>query len=149
MVELAASGEGSVQFVRDLVSILNNDGIQTSSTATDLAWCQCGVCQNMPTEDERKCCERKKCLTSYQKFKKICLDKDILEVCIKSTADFYAEEFDFSANSYRKAAYRQYILWKFGKLGYHNRRVIPECVVRMIRAAYPSPDGIYMGFKWH
>ena len=148
VVELAASGQGSIQYIKDLVAVLDNE-IAHSSVKPNVNWCQCGVCLQMPTEDERKCCDRKKCVTSYQMFKKICLDKDILEVCIKSTADFYAEEFDFTANSYRKAAYRQFILWKFGKLGYHNRRVIPACVVRVIRAAYPSPDGIYMGFKWH
>ena len=52
-----------------------------------------------------------------------------------------ADDLDFSTNSYRKAAYRQYILWRYGRLGKGNRRVCPSCVVRMIRVAYPSANG--------
>ena len=53
----------------------------------------------------------------------------------------------FSMESFRKAAYRQYVLWRFGKLGRGNRRVLPSCVVRTRRAAYPAPDSRYMGFR--
>ena len=53
----------------------------------------------------------------------------------------------FSMESFRKAAYRQFALWKYGKLGRGNRRVLPACAVRLIRQAYPSADGRYMGFR--
>jgi len=56
---------------------------------------------------------------------------------------------DFEMNSYRKAAYRQYILWKYGKLDKGNRRVCPSCVVRLVRQTDPAPDGQYMGFRRH
>uniref|UniRef100_A0A1X7TTA0 P2X purinoreceptor 7 intracellular domain-containing protein n=1 Tax=Amphimedon queenslandica TaxID=400682 RepID=A0A1X7TTA0_AMPQE len=49
--------------------------------------------------------------------------------------------------SYRKAAYRQYILWKYKKLGKGNRKVCPSCVVRAIRNWYLSQTGHYMGFR--
>jgi P2X purinoceptor 7 len=42
---------------------------------------------------------------------------------------------------------RQYILWRYKKLGRGNRRVCPSCVVLAIRQLYPAQDGIYMGFK--
>ena len=35
----------------------------------------------------------------------------------------------------------------YGDMGGQVRRVCPSCVVRMIRVAYPSADGDYMGFR--
>jgi len=61
--------------------------------------------------------------------------------------DIRAEERDFSMNWFRLAAYRQYILWRYGKLGKGNRRVCPSCVVVVVRSVYPSADGVYMGFS--
>ena len=46
-------------------------------------------------------------------------------------------------------AYRQFILWahRGGQLGKHNRRVIPACVVSMIRRRFPEKDAGYVGYK--
>ena len=114
---------------------------------SDLPWCQCRVCFPMETEQENVCCKKRQCITSYRTFNNICLNRDILEVCIKARCDIRAVEFNFSMESFRKAAYRQFALWKYGKLGRGNRRVLPACVVRLIRQAYPSADGRYMGFR--
>ena len=80
---------------------------------------------------------------------KICLDRDVLKLQILARSDMRAEPIEFSMNSYRKAAYQQYALWKYGKLGSGNRRILPACVLAIIRKFYPSPDGTYMGFKHH
>lgn len=80
--------------------------------------------------------KKRTCITSYTSFSNICPDRDILEVCIKARCDLRADEFNFSMESFRKAAYRQYALWTYGKLGRGNRRVIPAYVVRMIRQTY-------------
>ena len=82
-------------------------------------------------------------------FSNICLDRDILEICIKARSDIQAEEFNFSMESFRKAAYRQFALWRYGKLGRGNGRVIPSCAVLKIRDTYPAPHGRYMGFRAH
>lgn len=66
---------------------------------------------------------------------------------IKSRADVRAEEWNFETNELRKAAYRQFILWKYGRLGKSNRRVIPACVVLKVRECFPSPNGTYMGYR--
>ena len=49
--------------------------------------------------------------------------------------------------NYRKAAYRQYIMYQHGYLGRSVRKVIPSCVVWKVRDQYPAPDNIYLGFK--
>ena len=86
---------------------------------------------------------------SYMAFSNICLDREILEICIKVRSDIQAEEFNFSMESFRKAAYRQFALWTYGKLGRGNRRVIPSRAVLKIRETYPAPSGRYMGFRAH
>ena len=60
----------------------------------------------------------------------------VLSVAIHNRADIRADPIDYSPASYRKAAYRQFIL---GYLGRRNRRVVPSCVVLAIRPMYPSP----------
>ena len=59
----------------------------------------------------------------------------------------YARDLLAIERSYRKAAYRQYTLWKYGKLGRGNRRILPSCVATMTRHTYPAPDGRYMGYR--
>ena len=109
-------------------------------------WCTCGVCRPMPTEEENKCCGKIRCVTSFVTFQNTSTDRDVLVMAIRGRYD-RAEEPDYSTNSFRKAAYRQYILWRYKKLGRGNRRVCPSCVVLAIRQLYPAQDGIYMGFK--
>ena len=80
-------------------------------------------------------------------FQNTCTDRDVLVLVIRARCDIRAEEPDYSTNSFRKAAYRQYILGRYKKLGRGNRRVCPSCAVLTIRQLYPAEDGIYMGFK--
>lgn len=110
-------------------------------------WCVCGVCRRMPDERENVCCKKRTCVTSYVMFNNVCLDREVLQLAIRARCDIRADDPDYSTQSYRKAAYRQYCLWKYGKLGRGNRKVLPSCVVTFIRQAYPAPDGNYMGFR--
>lgn len=48
--------------------------------------------------------------------------------------------------SSRHAAYRQFILWIYGRLHRKDRRVVPSCCVKVIRDRYPDPEGNYKGF---
>ena len=104
------------------------------------AWCVSGVCRRMPSEEENVCCKKRTCVTSYVMFNTICIDREVLQLAIRARCDIRADEPDYTTQSYRKAAYRQYTLWKYGKLGRGNRKILPPCVVLSIRQAYPAPD---------
>ena len=87
-----------------------------------------------------------RCVTSYVTFQNTCTDRDVPIMAIRARCDIRAKDPDYSTNNFRKAAYRQYISWRYKKLGKGNRQVCPSCVVLAIRQLYPSND-IYMGFK--
>ena len=110
-------------------------------------WCTCALCRPMPQAVENKCCKQAKCITTTSRFAKLCLDPDVLEMCIRNTGDIRNDREDASTRAFRKAAYRQFILAKYGRLGKGNRRVCPSCVVLKIRERYPSVTGVYMGYR--
>ena len=101
----------------------------------------------MPREIEKKCYRRRDCVILRRRFQKFCLDPENLEMCIKNTTDIGNDPRDSSTRAFRKAAYRQYTLWQHGYLGKGNRRVVPSCSVLKIRSHYPSPTGVYKGFR--
>ena len=144
LITLLSMGRSSLDFAKKLTDEAPEE-LPRLGNAPE--WCKCGVCRPMPDEQENVCCKRVTCLTSYTAFSNICLDRNILEICIKARSDIQAEEFNFSMESFSKAAYRQFALWRYGKLGRGNRRVIAACAVRMIRLCYPAPDGRCMGFR--
>ena len=82
-------------------------------------------------------------------FRNDVLHREVLNIAIRARCDITEEDADFEMNSYRKAAYHEYILWKYEKLGKGNRRVFPSCVVSVVRQIYPAPDGECMGFRRH
>ena len=70
-----------------------------------------------------------------------------LELCIRNTSDIRNDREDTSSTAFRKAAYGQFILSRYGYLGKGNRRVCPSCVVLKKRQRYPSVTGVYMGYR--
>ncbi|KXJ13778.1 uncharacterized protein LOC110239789 [Exaiptasia diaphana] len=148
LIRVLSQGRGSLDFAQNIVHELENpDEPPPEPRNNHLAWCICGVCEAMPNEEENKCCKKARCVTSYSAFHNSCIDRLALEIAIRARCDIRADLPDYSMNGYRKTAYRTYILWKYGKLGRGNRKVVPACVVRAIRRAYPSEDNVYMGFR--
>ena len=47
----------------------------------------------------------------------------------------------------RFAAYRQFIMWRYGRLGQRNLKVIPSCSVSAIRDRFPDPNVRYVDFS--
>ena len=110
-------------------------------------WCRCGYCQPMPQEVENQCCKLRNCISLTSRFEKLCLDPDVLQLCIRNSSNIRNDQEDNSTRAFRKAAYRQFILARHGHLGKGNRRVCPFCVVLTIRKRYPSITGVYMGYR--
>ena len=96
---------------------------------------------------ENVCCEQRPCITTTGFFESVVLDSNVLLVAIVNRCDTFADDPDYSPQSYRKAAYRQWVMWQHGYLGRANRKVIPSCVVWAVHTRYPAPDGRYLGFK--
>ena len=112
-----------------------------------LPWCKCGRCRPMPTPQENVCCKQRPCITTVDIFRTNVLNTDVLSIAIVGRSDDFADIAEYSPTSYRKTAYRQWIMWQHRYLGRHNRRVIPSCVVWAVQNTYPAPDGVYLGFK--
>ena len=138
----------------------NNGGIELAKTLlqdppeepgpsnnNELPWCICNKCRAMPTADENVCCRKRPCVSTMGWFDTVVLNRDVLSVAIEARSDIYADDPEYNPASYRKAAYRQFILWQHGHLGRGNRRVVPSCVVWSVRSKYPAPDGVYLGFR--
>ena len=90
----------------------------------------------------------------FQEMDLYVLDPGVLGISCLYRAELIAAEIQHSNRGRRHDAYRQYVLWRHGRLGAGVRRVIPSCVVWRIRRQYPSHDGIYKGFLpsrlvWH
>ena len=112
-------------------------------------WCKCGHCVAMPTQEENKCCtkSRQDCITTKTLFAQIVLDGNILDITMRYREDMLVLENTRNDENFRHAAYRQFVLWQHGHLGKGNRRVVPSCCVKAIRARYPSPSGVYTGYR--
>ena len=102
----------------------------------------------MPFEIENVCCKQRQCVTTMDFFQSAVLDMNVLSISIVNRSDVFAEDPEYSPSSYRKAAYRQWILWNHWYLGRANRRVVPSCVVWAVRDRYSAPPGTsYLGLK--
>ena len=114
------------------------------------AWCNCGHCVVMPTQEENKCCSERpgrSCISRSNLFRQVILDGNVLDLAMRYREDMLVLNEVRNNENFRHAAYRQFILWQYGKLGRGNRTVVPSCCVTTIRASYPSPNGIYTGYR--
>ncbi|XP_067030911.1 P2X purinoceptor 7-like [Acropora muricata] len=149
LLDVLCNGRGSLDCAKQLVANSEDPDPDRTANTNCPNWCICNFCVDMGNEEESKCCKNRSCVTSYELFRNIVLDREVLTIAIRARSDIRAENADYEMNSFRKAAYRQFILWKYGKLGKGNRRVCPSCLVRLVRQTYPVLDGQYMGFRRH
>ena len=98
------------------------------------SWCNCGNCQQMPTQIENKCCCARKL-----PFQQLVLDANVLDIAMRYYEDVLALDDPHNNENFWHAAYRQYILWQYARLGQGNRRVVPSCCVLAIRSRYHLP----------
>ena len=127
--------------------MLANPDPTSAQSNNQLGWCTCGKCCAMELPIENVCCKQWPCITTTEFFESVVLDSSVLAVAIVNRCDIFADNPDYSLESYRKAAYRQWVMWQHGYLGRSNRKVIPSYVVWAVCTRYPAPDGRYLGFK--
>lgn len=126
---------------------------------TDKSWCECGdKCEIMPTAEECECChencekrlkeESINCVTEHSDFYHFFLHPEGLKIGLYLRNDLRPGSLShpISNETLRFQAYRQFIYWIYGKMGYKNRAVIPSCVVTRVRLAFPEESGYYRGF---
>ena len=141
---------GGVQLARSMLQRSNDDDNSHQPPQGIPDWCRCGKCRQMDTVVERLCCKSRPCITTTDSFYDTCINRSVLTVCILDRNDFYGDEDGdeaFSPANYRKAGYRQCILYRHGFLGRGNRKVVPSCAVWKIKDNYPAPDNRYLGFR--
>ena len=139
----AYSHMGGISLARALLNESGND----PDPQNNLPWCICAKCSSMPLLEENVCCRSNPCITTTESFETIVVNRDILSVAIVHRSDVYSEDPEYASTDYRKAAYRQWTMWRCGYLGRRNRKVVPSGVVWAVRSEYPAPDGCYLGFK--
>lgn len=109
------------------------------------SWCKCDHCNEERLPEDRICCKNNPKNHENPVFKQLCLDEETLEVALINNCDWLNMPKIYSPAKFRNTAYRQYILWFYGRLDFRNRR-IPSCIKWKIRERYPEPDGNYVGF---
>lgn len=86
-------------------------------------------------------------MLSLQEIELVCLEPLVLQINMAYWADIFAQDPGHDSAALRHAAYRQFVLWRHGRLGTNIRRVIPSCVVSRIRDRFPNANGVYTGFQ--
>ena len=113
-------------------------------------WCRCGNCRHMPSVAEQLCCKMqpRHCLSRRAELEMLVLDEGVLAVADQHRVDMLEGEVRLNNEGRRHVAYRQFVLWRHGRLGQGNRRVIPSCCVWAICDRYPKVDGHYRGYVY-
>lgn len=92
------------------------------------------------------------CITLHPAFWTLCLYKrHLLNKAHQYRADYGTNSLRFRDDNRlcRYLAYREFTCWVYKRLGRHIRKVIPACVVKKIREAFPkSEDELYEGFHF-
>ena len=146
LVTAAYNNEGGIELARFLLQTPPQYPPHSQSSQS-IPWCMCLKCWPMETVEENVCCHKSPCVTYMGWFDSVVLNRDVLSLTIEAHSDLFADLPVYTPTSYRKAAYRQFVLWQYGHLGRSNHCVVPSCVVLSIRCKYPALDGHYVGFQ--
>lgn len=141
---------GLILDILDRVEPAQPGGFHPRPGGSSPPWCSCNRCRDMPTVEERVCCGYmpEYCLSQLPDMEQYILDEGVLSLARLYRREIlvYPDERDL-CKANRHAAYRQFTLWRHGRLGQGVRLVIPSCCVWLIRDRYPDPYGQYTGFK--
>lgn len=119
---------------------------------SDMSWCLCSHCIHGQNIEEKICCKNplilpnakfneSDCITLTEVFNNVCLNKDVLQAAMGAWRDFNNTDLALTNINYRFISYKQYTWWTYGYLGKKNRRPLPNCVLKKIRAEFPEKEG--------
>ena len=79
LLELQSNGRGSLDYAKNLTAGGTGHLSPEGPPEIELPeWCVCRVCRPMPTPEENKCCGKCTCVTSYELFQNIYIDREVL-----------------------------------------------------------------------
>ena len=87
------------------------------------------MCKEMLTNIENKWSKQKLCLSKANVFVNIFIDKENLQTAIRNLSYTYLFTPRYANKSMPHAAYCQYMMGNYGRVGARNQVVIPSCCV--------------------
>lgn len=121
------------------------------------AWCLCSMCVNQTVAANCHCCRESpklaalaaqagvSCVTNHPGFAPVSLNVYVLDLTYNQYKHLYGD-IDMPMHKRRRhLAYRNVVMWAWGRLGKRNRVPLPSCVLDTIRREFPAPDGQYQG----
>ena len=107
-------------------SAMDASTTRTHANLDPPSWCTCGKCRPEEDPQDRICCKNHARNHENPIFERIVLDEHTVEVALMNNADWLNLPRIFTPAKMRNTAYRQYILWFWGKLGYKNRTLLHQ-----------------------
>ena len=84
LLDVLCNGRGSLHYAKQLVADSEDPDSDRPANANCPSWCICNVCVDMGNEEENKCCKNRSCVTSYELFRNIVLDREVLTIAIRA-----------------------------------------------------------------
>jgi hypothetical protein len=145
---------------------IDNTEAMGNNRKEGLNWCKCGCCVLMSSEAECHCCQdstiisnriepNTTCIVHHSSFENVIINIEVLNTArhhmILHEKDVIKKKIYMKTNNriWRHVAYKQFVYWinSWVTLGKNNRKVIPSCVVHVIRETFPDEENNYTGFK--
>lgn len=132
----------------DLLQTMERKPDEEKSPSDAPEWCTCRKCRDMPTDEEKLCCGQAPdtCLSQTPEMDMLVLQPGVINITNLLRADIFAVPAGTENRAMRHGAYRQFVLWRHGRLGEGVRRIIPSCCVWCIRDTFPEASHQYTGF---
>ena len=94
LIKLLSTRRGSLDYARNIAKNFDDpEPDDPSAGEEDLPeWCVCGNCVPMENPHEQRCYTIRKCITSYELFQSLGLDRNVLEVAVKARCDMRADD---------------------------------------------------------
>ena len=86
LLDVLCNGRGSLDYAKQLVANSKDPDPDTPANTNCPNSCICSVCVDMGNEEENKCCKNKSCVTSYELFRNIVLDREVLTIANSYTS---------------------------------------------------------------